>query len=78
MIENGELAMSEISIGRIYRHYKGTHVKVLSIVLHSETREEMVHYIHLEDGIEWVRPRAMFLEDVVVEGKTVPRFELLT
>lgn len=58
-----------------YLHYKGTKVNVLLVALHSETKEQMVVYEHLEDGQEWVRPLEMFVEDVVVDGKTVPRFK---
>ena len=61
-----------------YQHYKGTRVKVLSVALHSETKEKMVVYTHLEDGQEWVRPLSMFLEDVVIDGKKMPRFQKLS
>lgn len=66
----------------IYRHYKGGTYLVLGVALHSETLEEMVLYKHLGDdgkpGEEyWVRPRAMFLEQVEVDGKEMPRFEYL-
>jgi cyclomaltodextrinase / maltogenic alpha-amylase / neopullulanase len=59
----------------LYQHYKGTRVKVLSVALHSETKEEMVVYVHLENGQVWVRPLKMFLEDVVIDGKKIPRFK---
>ncbi|WKZ30792.1 MAG: DUF1653 domain-containing protein [Candidatus Dojkabacteria bacterium] len=66
----------------VYRHYKGKKYLVLGIASHSETLEEMVVYVHLyesEDGHNhmWVRPLSMFLENVVVDGKEVPRFEFL-
>lgn len=66
----------------IYRHYKGAEVEVIGTTLHSETLEEMVAYRHLtgEHAGEthyWVRPRAMFLEEVDVNGKKMPRFEYL-
>lgn len=54
----------KLKIGEFYKHYRGTIVKVLGVVKHSETLEDMVHYIHLEDGFEWVRPKNMFLEKV--------------
>lgn len=64
--------------GRRYRHYKGNDYLVLDIARHSETEEELVVYRKLYgDGSLWVRPLAMFMEDVVVEGKTMPRFALL-
>lgn len=66
--------MKKIEIGGIYKHYKGTKVKVLGEGFHSETLEPIVVYIHLEDGILWVRPKKMFLETMKVGTKNVPRF----
>jgi hypothetical protein len=64
-------------IGGLYEHYKGKPYRVLGVVRHSETLEELVYYECLydnPDGIFWVRPRAMFEEDVVVDGMCRPRF----
>ncbi len=61
-----------------YRHYKGNEYEVIGIAKHSETLEPMVVYrpLYGEGGL-WVRPAAMFAEDVVIAGKTVPRFTRL-
>ena len=61
-----------------YRHYKGNDYEVIGVATHSETREPMVVYrpLYGEMGL-WVRPLAMFMEEVTVEGKTVPRFSKL-
>ena len=67
--------MKNLEIGAIYKHYKGTKVKVLGEGFHSETQEPVVIYIHLEDGIIWVRPKDMFLGNVTVNGKEIERFE---
>lgn len=67
--------MKNLEIGGIYKHYKGTKVKVLGECLHSETQEPMIIYIHLEDGSTWVRPREMFMENVIVNGAEMERFE---
>lgn len=58
-----------------YRHYKGRDYAVLRVALHSETEEPLVVYRQLygERGW-WVRPYAMFMETVVVEGAVQPRF----
>lgn len=58
-----------------YRHYKGGEYVVLGVVRHSESLEPMVLYqpLHGASG-HWVRPFAMFLETVSVDGRTVPRF----
>jgi hypothetical protein len=59
-----------------YRHYKGNDYQVIGIARHSETDEELVVYRKLyDDGSLWVRPLAMFIEDVMVDGRTAPRFE---
>jgi hypothetical protein len=76
-----DIKVEGIKLG-IYRHYKGSEVEVIGPALHSETLEEMVTYRHLtgEHAGEthyWVRPRTMFLEEVEVDGKKMPRFEYL-
>jgi hypothetical protein len=64
--------------GRRYRHYKNKDYEVLAIATHSETLEPLVVYRALYgEGQVWVRPAAMFLETVVVEGVSQPRFCLL-
>ena len=67
--------MKKLEIGGVYKHYKGTKVKVVGEAKHSETMEPMVIYIHLEDGCVWVRPKKMFLESVIIDGKKVDRFK---
>ena len=58
-----------------YRHYKGNHYEVIGTARHSETEEPMVVYrpLYGEGGL-WVRPEAMFLEQVEVGGVLLPRF----
>lgn len=67
-------AVPAVSLGR-YRHYKGNEYEVTGVARHSETLEPMVVYrpLYGEGGL-WVRPAAMFAEDVVIDGKTQPRF----
>jgi hypothetical protein len=61
-----------------YRHYKGKEYEVVGTARHSETEEEFVVYRALYgSGGLWVRPRAMFEEMVQLDGKDVPRFQLL-
>ena len=59
-----------------YRHYKGNDYTVIGIARHSETQEELVVYRqeYGDNGL-WVRPLAMFVETVEVDGKLVARFE---
>ncbi len=62
----------------IYKHSKsGREYKVIDIVKHSETLEDMVLYEALyENEISklWVRPVDMFTEEVEIDGKKFPRF----
>lgn len=70
--------MSKIQLGT-YLHYKGMKVLVLGVAKHSETQEDLVVYVELENELSalWVRPVQMFLEKVEVDGKLVPRFRKL-
>lgn len=72
----------DIKLGK-YRHYRGHEYEVIGLARHSETLEELVVYRALYHSPEfganalWTRPRAMFLETVVIDGKEVPRFEYI-
>ena len=68
-----------LKIGK-HKHYKGKLYEVIGIARHSETLEELVVYraLYQVDGENlWVRPMKMFLEEVEIEGKKMPRFEFL-
>lgn len=73
--------MAEIQTG-LYEHFKGKRYEVLGVARHSETLEEFVVYKALykgnyPEGSLWIRPRAMFQEQVTADGKQVPRFRYL-
>ena len=79
------MTQEEIILHGHYRHYKRGHLyEVIGFARHSETYEEMVVYKALYDCEEfghdatWVRPKAMFLEKVLHEGKEVSRFILFS
>ena len=61
--------------GKYYRHFKGNVYRVLHLAKHSETLEEMVVYqtMYGERGV-WVRPLAMFEEEIERDGKVFRRF----
>ena len=61
-----------------YRHYKGKDYEVIGVAKHSETEELFVVYraLYGERGL-WVRPTAMFLDTVIVDGLLRPRFQRL-
>ena len=66
--------MSTVRPGR-YRHFKGNEYEVIGVARHSETLEEMVVYCALYgDGGLWVRPAAMWTEQVERDGYCGPRF----
>ena len=68
----------------IYQHYKGKRYEVIGEGRHSETLDELVFYRALyvsdqfPDTFLWVRPKAMFLEDILLDGQLVPRFQLIS
>ena len=61
-----------------YRHYKGLDYEVIGVARHSETLEALVVYrpLYNASGL-WVRPHAMFFEDVEIEGRRQPRFAFI-
>ena len=67
--------MKPIPLG-VYRHYKGNQYEVIGFAKHSETLEDMVIYKALYgDYGTWVRPLSMWENLIVVDGKSVKRFE---
>lgn len=67
-----------------YRHYKTRQIyQFIGIARHSETYEELVIYQALYDCDKfgpnqiWVRPLRMFIENIQVDDKLVPRFEYI-
>lgn len=71
----------KVEVGALYEHFKGKRYKVLAVAHHSEDLQPYVVYealYHSEqfgDHSLWVRPLAMFVEEVEMNGKKVPRFQ---
>lgn len=63
----------------IYQHYSGKLYQVIGIAHHSETLEELIVYqcLYGSYGL-WVRPKAMFAENVEVDGIAKPRFTYIS
>jgi len=74
--------MTELKLGK-YEHYKGKQYEVIGLARHSETLEELVIYKALYKSEEfgsnalWVRPKSMFLGNVNINGKEIPRFKFI-
>lgn len=72
--------VNQLIPGGLYQHYKGKNYIVLDVARHSETLEWLVVYECLYENPEgkiWVRPMGMFLENVTIDGKEVPRFKYI-
>lgn len=68
---------SAVRRGR-YQHYKGMPYEVLGVAKDSEVLEEFVVYRALYGAHDlWIRPKTMFLEVVVDQGRKVPRFTFI-
>ena len=71
----------------IYKHYKWKLYEVLWLAMNSETREKLVVYKCLYETPElyeefwnnpfFVRPYDMFLENVNIDWKIIPRFKYI-
>lgn len=66
--------MPTVKPGQHFRHYKGNEYEVIGVAKHTETDEEFVAYRADQGSQLWVRPLAMFFEEVEWQGKRVPRF----
>ena len=69
--------MQEITIGKIYKHYKGNLYKIIALAKHSESGEDMIVYQNIEKGDIWVRPKSMWNEVIELGRKKVLRFTLV-
>ena len=61
-----------------YRHFKGKEYELIGVATHSETMEPMVVYraLYGEGGL-WVRPAAMWTEQIERDGYCGPRFQYI-
>jgi hypothetical protein len=70
---------TSLKLGK-YRHYKNKEYEVIGVAKHSETLEELVVYRALyENEVSklWVRPLALFVGDVEIDRKKIPRFKYI-
>lgn len=73
--------MSGVTIGALYKHFKGGIYRVTDIATHTETDESLVIYMNTETGQVYARPFDMFISKVdrekYPEAAQEFRFELL-
>ena len=63
-----------IESGR-YKHFKGNYYQVLYVAKHSETEElHVVYQPEYGDRDIWIRPLAMFDQEIERDGKLIKRF----
>ncbi len=62
-----------------YRHYKGRYYQLLAVVRHSEEEAPCALYraLYGDFGL-WVRPLAMFCEQVHINGEPIARFAFVS
>ena len=78
--------VAKVKVGQIYQHYNGKQYEILAIgrLTESDTLEECVVYKGLYDDLKfgqnpvWIRPLSMFVEEVTINGKLMPRFMLIS
>ena len=83
MSKEEEILKNQVPISSTFEHYKKNYYKVLTIARSSDDLQLYVCYQALYDSPEfgdqavWIRSLKAFLENVVVDGKEVPRFRLI-
>mgnify|MGYP001620056694 CR=1 FL=1 len=72
---------NKVIIGGYYRHFKGNKYVILAVGRNSENHDEELvvyqgQYSDPKFGNHpiWIRPKKIFLEVVVINGKKIPRF----
>lgn len=62
-----------------YRHYKGRDYEVVGVAKLESTLEDMVIYkpLYESEYTLMVRPLAVFIENVEVDARIMPRFEYI-
>lgn len=63
------MTRAETRSGQLYRHFKGTVYRIITVGHHSETGEKMVVYYDIDEKVSAVsdpciRPLAMFMSEV--------------
>ena len=67
------MSLPDLQAGARYRHYKGGLYEMVGAATLESDLAAMIVY-RSADGALWIRPRAVFFEQVDVDGRLVPRF----
>ncbi len=70
-----DLQFGSVRIGSVYQHYKGGFYVIIAVCLLESTKEHLIVYKSLTNGIVWCRPKQEFMGLVNVEGNNVTRFK---
>ena len=65
-------------IGKACTHFKGGKYYIVGFAKHSEDHSEMVIYRSATSAEMWARPRELFFDMVMVDGKEMCRFTIDT
>ncbi|MBR0592074.1 DUF1653 domain-containing protein [Bacillus pumilus sxm20-2] len=57
-----------------FQHYKGGIYEIVTYAIHTETQEKLVIYSD-ESNNTYARPYDMFFENIIYNGKEIPRFK---
>lgn len=72
-----DVAKTQVSVGALYRHYKSPDkvYKVIGLGF-MESNDELcvIYQAQYGEGLTFIRPLSIWLQQVEWEGKTVPRF----
>ncbi|MGY6695640.1 MAG: DUF1653 domain-containing protein [Roseinatronobacter sp.] len=63
-------------IGKTCTHFKGGKYYIVGFAKHSEDHSELVVYRSAASGEMWARPRELFFDTIISDGKEVFRFAI--
>ena len=73
-----KVAARDVTVGGTYRHYKGQTYTVTGLAILEATNEPAVIYrASYDERLAFVRALSVWQETVEVDGKSVPRFQLV-
>ncbi len=76
-----KLRQVQVKVGQRYRHYKDPHgaeYEIVALAIQEDTLEPLVIYYSQKKRTIWARTLKNWNESVVINGKRVKRFQLIT